>query len=123
MTVKPQRGEVWLINLNPTIGAEIKKTRPAVIISSNALGKLPLKLVVPITDWKQDFVNNVWHIELEANSQNGLSKKSVADALQTRSIDVKRCVRKLGILSPKKLAKITMAITNLIEYEDSFYLD
>lgn len=36
-----RRGEVWLINLNPTIGAEIKKTRPAVIVNDNAIGILP----------------------------------------------------------------------------------
>jgi len=41
-----------LINLDPSMGAEIKKTRPAIIVNDNALGKLPLKIVVPITEWK-----------------------------------------------------------------------
>ena len=45
-----KQGEIWLINLDPAIGAEIKKTRPAVIVNDNSLGKLPLKVVVPITD-------------------------------------------------------------------------
>ena len=40
------------MNLDPTIGAEIKKIRPVIVISSDAVGKLPLKLVVPITEWK-----------------------------------------------------------------------
>jgi mRNA-degrading endonuclease toxin of MazEF toxin-antitoxin module len=39
-----KQNEIWLINLDPTIGAEIKKTRPAVIINDNALGKLPLEI-------------------------------------------------------------------------------
>jgi mRNA interferase MazF len=39
-----KRGEVWLVNLDPTIGSEIKKTRPAVIISSDLMGILPVKL-------------------------------------------------------------------------------
>jgi mRNA-degrading endonuclease toxin of MazEF toxin-antitoxin module len=47
----PKRGEIWLVNLDPTVGAEIQKTRPAIVISSDYIGKLPLKLVVPITDW------------------------------------------------------------------------
>jgi len=47
-----KQGEIWLINLNPSIGAEIKKTRPALIVNDNSLGKLPLKVIVPITDWK-----------------------------------------------------------------------
>ena len=48
-----KRGEIWLINLDPTLGAEIKKTRPAVIVSADQLGKLPLSIIVPITDWKE----------------------------------------------------------------------
>ena len=47
-----KQGEIWLINLDPTIGTEIKKTRPAIIVNDNALGRLPLKIIVPITDWK-----------------------------------------------------------------------
>lgn len=47
-----KQGEIWLINLDPTIGAEIKKTRPAIIVNDNSLGKLPLKIIVPLTDWK-----------------------------------------------------------------------
>ncbi|MBU0732774.1 MAG: type II toxin-antitoxin system PemK/MazF family toxin, partial [Proteobacteria bacterium] len=43
------RGEVWLINLDPTLGSEIKKTRPAVIVNDDAIGILPLKVIVPIT--------------------------------------------------------------------------
>jgi mRNA interferase MazF len=40
MTINPKRGEIWLVNLDPTVGAEIKKTRPALVISSDFIGKL-----------------------------------------------------------------------------------
>ena len=43
----PKRGEIWRVDFNPTKGAEIQKQRPAVVISSDALGKLPLKIVAP----------------------------------------------------------------------------
>lgn len=43
-----QRSEVWLIDLDPTVGSEIRKTRPAVIVNDNAVGVLPLKVIVPI---------------------------------------------------------------------------
>ena len=46
----PKRGEVWTVNFDPTIGAEIGKARPAVVIGLESIGRLPLKLVVPITD-------------------------------------------------------------------------
>jgi mRNA interferase MazF len=48
-----RRGEVWLINLSPSLGAEIQKTRPAVIMNDDAIGILPLKVIVPITEWKE----------------------------------------------------------------------
>ena len=45
--VLPLRSEIWLVNLNPTIGSEIRKTRPVVVISVDSIGKLPLKLIAP----------------------------------------------------------------------------
>ena len=56
----PNRGEVWLINFDPTLGAEIRKTRPAVVVSSDGMGRLPVKLVAPITEWKDAFSNAAW---------------------------------------------------------------
>ncbi|MDJ1182434.1 type II toxin-antitoxin system PemK/MazF family toxin [Roseofilum sp. BLCC_M143] len=58
MIPKPKRGEIWQVNLDPTLGDEIRKTRPAIVVSANAIGKLPLKLVVPVTDWKTAFTAN-----------------------------------------------------------------
>ena len=49
------RREIWLVNLDPTLGAEIRKTRPVVIVNSNAIGTLPIRLVAPITEWKDYF--------------------------------------------------------------------
>jgi len=40
------KGEIWLINLDPTIGAEIKRTRPAVIVNEDAIRILPLRVIV-----------------------------------------------------------------------------
>ena len=45
-----RRGEVWLVNLNPTLGAEMSKTRPAIIVNDDTIGTLPLRVIVPITD-------------------------------------------------------------------------
>ena len=65
-------GEIWLINLDPTIGAEIQKIRPAIIVSYNDIGILPLKVIVPITDWKAHYVNVPWLIKLTPDEQNAL---------------------------------------------------
>jgi mRNA interferase MazF len=40
----PKRGDIWLTNFDPTVGAEIKKVRPAIIVSSDGVGKLPIKM-------------------------------------------------------------------------------
>ncbi|MBS1249080.1 MAG: hypothetical protein MAG431_00653 [Chloroflexi bacterium] len=42
-----QRNDIWLVSLDLTIGAEIRKTRPVVVVSADALGLLPIKLVAP----------------------------------------------------------------------------
>jgi mRNA interferase MazF len=101
-----KRGEVWLVNLDPTIGAEIKKTRPAVIVSNDALGKLPLKIIVPITGWDEKFSTAEWHIFIKSGQGNGLSKDSSADTFQVRSISEERLVRKLGKLDEAIMDRI-----------------
>jgi mRNA interferase MazF len=71
-----QRGEVWLINLSPTVGAEIQKTRPAIIVNDDDIGILPLKVVVPITDLKDLYSQAHWLVRLDATAGNGISKTS-----------------------------------------------
>lgn len=112
----PQRGEIWLVNFDPTLGTEIKKTRPAVVISSNAVGRLPIKLVAPITDWKDYFTSNIWHIRLEPTHANGLTKPSAVDALQIRGMDTQRFIRKLGEVSSDTMEEIVLSIGAIIEY-------
>jgi mRNA interferase MazF len=78
----PRRGEVWTINFDLTLGAEIKRKRPGIVVSSDAIGKLPIKLIAPITGWKDQFVNNIWHVRIRPDSFNGLLKVSAVDVLQ-----------------------------------------
>ncbi len=90
------QGEIWLINLDPTVGAEIKKNRPAVIVNDNSLGRLPLKVIVPITEWKENYSIAPWMIKIEPDSQNGLNKTSTADCFQVRSLSELRFVKLIG---------------------------
>lgn len=113
----PQRGEVWMVNFDPTVGTEIRKVRPAVVISSNNIGILPIKLVASITDWKDWYARNLWHIKLNPTSDNGLIKNSSVDTLQLRGVDLQRFLRKLGSLAPEEMNSITIAIVTVIEAE------
>src|SRR5712692_5507411 len=83
----PKRGEVWKVNFDPTVGTEIRKTRPAVVISSDGVGIFPIKLVAPITDWKPYFSANAWHVRIDPEPTNGLTKPSTVDVLQLRGMD------------------------------------
>jgi len=95
----------------------MQKTRPAVVISSDCIGKLPLRIVVPITEWKELFSDYQWHVKIAPTTVNGLSKTSSADALQVRSIDVLRLVKRLGYVPLSLLDEITAAIVSIIEYQ------
>jgi mRNA interferase MazF len=112
----PRRGEIRLVNFDPTVGTEIKKTRPAVVISSDAVGRLPIKLVAPLTDWKNHYAPNIWHVRVDLDSINGLTKTSAVDALQLRGMDRQRFIRRLGHISAETLEEITLAVAALIEY-------
>jgi mRNA interferase MazF len=116
-SLPPQRGEVWLVNFDPTLGTEIQKIRPAVVISSNEVGALPIKLVAPITDLKDRYFRNLWHVRIDPTVDNGLSKSSSVDTLQLRGVDTQRFIKKLGVLSPDEIASTTIAIVTVIEAE------
>jgi mRNA interferase MazF len=112
----PKRGEVWLVRFDPTLGAEIQKTRPALVISSDMIGRLPIKLVAPITDWKDHYATSAWHVRVEPDMKNGLTKRSAVDTLQLRSIDHGRFIRKLGDASRATINDVLVAIALVIEY-------
>lgn len=94
------RSEIWKVNIDPTIGAEIRKTRPVVVVSSDAIGALPIRLVAPLTEWKEHFAQNVWHVKVAPDNINGLTKTSAVDTLQLRGVDIQRFVQKIGDVSP-----------------------
>lgn len=106
----PRRGEVWLIDFDPSVGAEIRKVRPALVISVDTVGRLPLRLVVPITDWKPQYSKFPWFVELPASTKNGLIKDSGADAFQTKSVALSRFVDPLGEVTSDQLDEIAEAI-------------
>ncbi len=114
---RPRRGEIWIVNLDPTQGAEIRKSRPAVIISSDGVGRLPIKLIAPITDWKPGYANSFWHIHLVPDSNNGLSKESAVDALQLRGVDTGRLTKRIGVLPAAAMQEIAAAVAAIIEYQ------
>jgi len=112
-----KQGEVWLINLDPTVGAEIKKTRPAIIVNDNAMGKLPLKIIVPITDWKDKYQIALWMTKLEPNDENGLTKISAADSFQVRSVSQERFVKQIGTVPESIMDDIRFGLAKVLSID------
>ena len=105
-----QRGEVWLISLDPTVGAEIQKTRPAIIVNDDDVGILPLRVIVPLTDWKDRYKVAAWMVRIEPTQDNGIGKVSAADAFQVRSVAQERFVQQLGRLGETEMQTVTRAL-------------
>ena len=106
----PQRGEIWLVQFGPSVGAEIRKIRPAVVISLDTVGRLPLRIVVPLTDWQDAFAKLPWLVPLPMSPANGLTKDSGADAFQVKSVSESRFVRYVGLVTSAQLDDMASAL-------------
>lgn len=112
-----KQGEIWLINLDPAIGAEIKKTRPAVIVNHNSLGKLPLRIIVPITEWKDRFSEAPWMVKIEPDTRNGVTKTSSLDCFQVRSVSEDRFIKKIGDISQPVSDQLKISLARVLSIE------
>src|SRR5258708_8776246 len=116
MTTNPNslRAEVWRIRFDPAEGDEIKKVRTAVVINETAVGRLRLKIVVPITEWKPRYASYPWFVHLNPTPTNGLNKDSGADAFQVKSVSETRFLNRLGELTSSALDDIANAIATCV---------
>ena len=109
-----KQGEIWQIALDPAVGAEMKKTRPALIMSVDALGKLPLKIIAPITDWKERYAAYPWMVKITPTDLNGLAKASAVDCFQIRSVSVERFTSLIGSAEPDIIGQVQEAVIKVI---------
>jgi mRNA interferase MazF len=94
----------------PTVGDEIGKTRPCVIVSNDEIGVLRLKVIVPITGWNDVFTKIPWMVRIEPTLENGLSKLSVADAFQVGSVSEQRLIKQVGTVSEETIQELGLAL-------------
>jgi mRNA interferase MazF len=103
----PKRGEIFLVNFDPTIGTEIKKTRPALVIQNNILNKYSsLVIVCPITSTITQGDTRVF----VRRGEGGLEYDSIVLTQQVRCVDKKRLIKKLGKLKKTTIKKIDLAL-------------
>jgi len=103
------RGEVFLVSLDPTVGAEIKKTRPAVVIQNDLSNRRsPITIVAAVTS---RFEEPLYPSEVLVRApEGGLTADSVVLLNQIRSVDKRRLVRRLGLLKAETLKEIDRAL-------------
>ena len=97
--------DIYLVDLNPTKGAEVKKARPCIIVSNDDVGVLPLKIVVPLIGYKEHH-NKSWLVKIEPSQNTGLSKDSTADPMHMRSVSHDRILKKIGCIDDSIYLKL-----------------
>ena len=104
---RPRRGEVWTVSLDPTIGHEVKKTRPVVVVTSDVYNAHNwVVLVMPITSHNVAEYDQV----LIHPPEGGLLESSVTLPDQVRAIDRARLVKRLGKLTPATMLQVNRSL-------------
>jgi mRNA interferase MazF len=103
------RGEIWLISWGSPPTDESKTGFSAVIVSDDAIDPLPLKVIVPITEWKDQYAVAPWIVRLGPDAENG-ARPTAADTLQVRSVPKQKCVRQVGKVSDEVMQEISTAL-------------
>lgn len=105
----PKRGEIYLVNFDPTMGSEIRKTRPALIIQNDIANLYsPVTIVAALSSQydKKIFPTEV----LLEPPEGGIREQSVVLLNQVRTIDKQRLVKKIGIVTLRTMHQVDCAI-------------
>ncbi len=105
---KVQRFDIWLVQLDPTQGSEIKKTRPCVVISPDEMSSLKTAIVAPMTSKGFSFPTRI-HCTFQG-------KQGLVLLDQMRAVDKSRLIQKLGVISKSAQVKVINCLQELFAY-------
>ena len=108
------QGEIWMVNFEPSVGNEIQKFRPAIVVNDDRIGRFGIKIVVPITQWKEHYIDYPWIIKIIPDDINGLSKDSSIECFQIKSFAVDRFDKKIGEIDKLLLLQVHKTITKTL---------
>jgi len=106
--VKVLRYEIYLVKLNPTVGSEIQKTRPCIVISPNEMNILKTVIIAPLTSKGFDFI---FRPKITFQNKDGLVLLD-----QIRTVDKSRLTKKIGIVEEKKAKEIADLLVEMFAY-------
>ncbi|MEA2091271.1 MAG: type II toxin-antitoxin system PemK/MazF family toxin [Campylobacterota bacterium] len=107
MVIDIKRYEIYLVKLNPTIGSEIQKTRPCIVVSPNEMNILKTVIVAPMTSKGFDFI---FRPKIKFENKNGLILLD-----QIRAVDKTRLAKKLGNVDKQTSKAISTMLTRMFE--------
>jgi mRNA interferase MazF len=106
------RGDIWLVNFDPTVGSEIKKTRPAIILSTQPFNRLRRTLVVVPLSTTHDQTEFPLLIAIRSSG-----RPAVAVVDQIKAAAKERFIQKIGVASPAELEQISDALAMLLKID------
>jgi mRNA interferase MazF len=106
--VRILRYEIYLVKLNPTVGSEIQKTRPCIVISPNEMNILKTIIIAPLTSKGFDFV---FRPKITFQDKDGLVLLD-----QIRTVDKSRLTKKIGVVEEKKAKEISDLLVEMFTY-------
>ena len=113
--IRPLRGQLWLVRLDPTEGHEQEKTRPCLIVSNNTFNRCAadLVIVVPLTSKNKHIP---LHIRVN-HVESGLAVESFIMPEHIRALSIQRCTVLIGVVSKKILSEVEEKIKLLLDFE------
>ena len=106
--MKINRFEIYLVKLNPTVGSEIQKTRPCIVISPNEMNILKTVIVAPLTSKGFDFI-----IRPKINFQE---KDGLILLDQIRAVDKSRLIKKIGTIEEETAKIVSSTLVEMFKY-------
>jgi mRNA interferase MazF len=110
-------GSIWLVSFDPSVGAEIRKTRPAIIISGTIFNKRRKLTVLPITSSSPDARLLPVVVAVSPNAENGLTTDSFIVCIDPMTFDKQRLVKRLGLLDLKRLMQVQSILRSYLELD------
>ena len=113
----PERGDIWIASLGPTIGDEVRKVRPVVIVGRTELTPLKLAIICPVRSRRRGRDREPWLVRITPDGRNGLAKTSSVDAFQVRCVSLARLKRRIGVLDEETVATVARAVAVCVGFQ------
>lgn len=112
-----RNGDIYWVNLDPSIGDEIRMKRPVIILNAGHVKHLRLAIVVPVTGWKAQWEKHPFFVSLNPTQTNGLAKKSSVDCFQLRAVSHDRFLERIGSASEEQMDEMKRAIALILDID------